>query len=316
MNFWQILAAVAPVFLIIGTGSFLRLLGWMKPEADSSLLKVGVNVLFPALITDTILGNPLLSRVADLWMPPLLGFALIAISFLCMMLILKPLRLPEDTFRAGIVSAGMQNYGYLVIPLVESLYDRETLGVLFLHNLGVETAMWSLAVWILSNGRAGSFWKHVLNIPVLAIVCSGILNLLQAHQWLPSFFCKSAHLLGQAAIPLALLLTGATLYDLAMQRTNGKTTVSGLSVALCARLILLPILFLLAVKAIPMGTPLQRVLVLQAAMPSAMMPAVLCRLHGSDARFSLQIILATTFIGLLSIPLWLKFGLNWFALAQ
>jgi predicted permease len=311
MNFEQLLNAVAPVFAIIGAGVFLRLMGWMKAEADPSLLNIGVNLLYPALIADTILGNSLLSRPKDLWLPPTLAFGIIALSMAIVLLLLLPLRLPPDTLRAGVVCAGMQNYGYLVIPLVESLYDRETLGVLFLHNLGVELAMWSLAVSILSHGKGGPFWKHLINLPVLSIAASGLLNLVNAQQWMPLFLRKSMHMLGLAAIPLALLLTGGTLIDLFRQRSEGRSQFAGLSVALLARLALLPALILLIARYLPMPVPLQRILVLQASMPAAMLPAVLCRHYQSDSRFSLQIILATTAIGLLTIPLWIRLGLHW-----
>jgi predicted permease len=311
MNFLQLLQTVAPVFTIIAAGVFLRLAGWMKPEADSSLLNIGVNLLYPALIADTILGNSLLSRAGDLWLPPTLAFSVIALSMGLVLLLLLPLRLPSDTLRAGVVCAGMQNYGYLVIPLVESLYDRDTLGVLFLHNLGVELAMWSLAVSVLSHGKGGSFWKNLLNVPVLSIAASGLLNLVHAQSWLPLFLRKSLHVLGQAAIPLALLLTGATLIDLARQRSSGPTPIAALGLSLVARLALLPLLMLALARWLPMPQALQRILILQAAMPAAMLPAVLCRHYQSDSRFSLQIILATTAIGLVTIPLWLRFGLHW-----
>lgn len=313
MNFFQILSTVAPVFAVVGAGVFLRLMGWMRAEADTTLLKVGVNLLFPALIADTILGNALLSRAGDLWLPPVLGFGIIAVSMGILYLLLLPLGLPQDTLRAGVVTAGVQNYGYLVIPLVEALYDRDTLGVLFLHNLGVELAMWSLVVSILSHGKGGGFWKHVLNIPVLAIAGSGLLNLAHAQDWLPVFLRKSMHMLGQAAVPVALLLTGGTLIDLFRQRSAGRTPFAGLSVVLAARLALLPVLILALARWLPMPAHLQRILVLQAAMPAAMLPVVLCRHHHSDARFSLQIILATTAVGLVTIPLWLKFGIHWMA---
>lgn len=313
MNFLQILAIVAPVFVMIASGAGLRVLGWLKPEADSSLLKIGVNLLYPALIADTILGNALLARATDLGGPPAIGFLLIVCSLGISALVLWPLKLPSHTMRAGLVSTGMQNYGYLVIPLVEALYDRETLGVLFMHNLGVELAMWSLVVWILSSGHGGGFWRHLLNVPVIAILASGALNLINANIWLPVFLRKSLHNMGQAAIPIALILTGATLYDLFRQRSEEPISFPGLTLAMMTRLLLLPAIVLGLAKLLPLSEPLKRILVLQAAMPSAMMPAVLCKHYKSDARFSLQIILLSTLIGLVTIPLWIRIGLPFIA---
>ena len=147
MNFFDLLGIVAPVFLVLSVGFGLRRMLWMVPESDSSVLKLGVNVLFPALILDTILGNPLLARPSVLWFPPLLAFLVITLSMLLVALLLAPFKLPRATVGAAVVTAGVQNFGYMVIPLVEALFDRETLGLLFVHNLGVEIAMWSIGVW-------------------------------------------------------------------------------------------------------------------------------------------------------------------------
>ena len=313
MHFLQLLSIVAPIFVMTGSGVLLRHLGWLRREADTSLLKVGVNFLFPALIADTILGNTKLASISTLWQPPVIGFALILLSILITSALLAPLKLAPDTFRAGIVTSGMQNYGYLVIPIVQALYDRETLGVLFMHNLGIEIAMWTVVVWLLSNGREGSFWKHLFTIPVQAIVFSGILNLLHADRWLPTFVRESLHQIGQAALPIALILAGATLFDLAREHSTTPPPRSALFLACFARLILLPILILSSAfflpRLLPIPTSLQQVLIIQAAMPAAMLPVVLCRHYGSDARFSLKIVLITTCASLLTIPLWLKFGI-------
>lgn len=314
MNFFDLLGIVAPVFLVAGIGFGLRRIRWMAPEADASVLKLGVNVMFPALILDTILGNPLLAHPSALWFPPLLAFLVIVLSMLLVALLLLPIKLPRATVGAAVVTAGVQNFGYMVIPLVEVLFDRETLGLLFVHNLGVETAMWSIGVWVLTRGGGGTFWKHLLSGPPFAILCALLLNLLHAHEWLPLFVRKALHMLGQASIPLALLLTGATIYDQVRDRQEGRSHYGALTLALLARVALLPLLILAIARWVPMEESLRKILVLQAAMPAAIMPVVICRLFHADSRMSVQIILASTAISLLTIPLWIKAGLWWIAL--
>lgn len=313
MNFFEILRIVAPVFLLVGGGALFRHLRWMTPEGDGTLLKLGVNVLLPALIADTVLGNPLLANLGDLGFPPVLGFGVIVASMGIVAVMLAPLKLPAETSGAGVITAGVQNFGYLVIPLVEALYDRETLGVLFIHNLGVEIAMWSVGVWILARKTEGGSWKKLISAPAVAVVSSGLLNVFHADQWLPIVLRKSLHMLGQTAIPLAILLTGATMFDQLRSANQNQTKHKALSVALLARMAILPILILAVAKWLPMQTALRNVLVLQAAMPSALMPVVICRQHSADSRFCVQIILASTALGLVTIPLWIRFGITWVA---
>jgi predicted permease len=310
VNFLQILGIVTPVFLLVALGGLLRRIQWMTPEADSTLLKLGANVLMPALIADSVLGNSLLAHAGALWLPPVLGFLLVAISMAIVALLLAPCRVPQATNGAGIISAGVQNFGYMVVPLAEVFYQRETLGVLFLHNLGVEVAMWCLGIWVLTRQAGGSFWRRLVNAPSLAILASGALNLLHANEWLPVFFRKSLHMLGQAAIPVALLLAGVTLYDQLRTTHEERPRYGALSLAVTARILILPLLYFATARWLPMPEALRSVLILQGAMPSAMMPIVICRLHKADSRFSIQIILLTTLISLVTIPLWIRFGLS------
>jgi len=313
VNFLQILKIVAPVFILVGAGALFRKLRWMSQEGDTSLLKLGVNVLLPALIADTVLDNPLLTKAGDLGFPPLIGFSLITASMGVVALMLAPLRLPPETNGAGIITAGVQNFGYMVIPLVEALYDRETLGVLFLHNLGVEVAMWSVGIWVLAKNQGGPAWKRLINIPTLAILSSCLFNLFHANTWMPSVLRKALHMLGQAAIPLAILLTGATMYDQMRQATREHPRYKALSIAMLARMAVLPLLILAVARWVPMAKALQNVLVMQAAMPSALMPVVLCRHHSADSRFSVHIILFSSALGLFTIPLWIRFGMEFVA---
>jgi len=190
------------------------------------------------------------------------------------------------------------------------LFDRQTLGVLFLHNLGVEIAMWSVGVWVLARKQGGHAWKSILNVPTIAILGSCLLNLIHANDWLPSVLRKALHMLGQAAIPLAILLTGATIYDQIRISTQERPKYKALSLALLARMAVLPLFILSIAKWVPMTKALQNVLVMQAAMPSAMMPVVICRHHSADSRFCVQIILFSTVLGLATIPLWIRFGME------
>lgn len=314
MSYLTLLGAVAPVFVILVAGYSLRRLGWLTAEADRSLLQVGVNFLYPCLIADTILGNPALSKFGNLVVPPIIGFGTVAGGFLICLLVGKALRLEPATRRSFSFTTGLYNYGYLPIPLVQAFYNRETLGVLFTFNLGVEIALWTVGIWILSGASGKDAWRNILNVPILAILASVILNLAGAHAWMPRFVGTTMHMLGQSAIPLALLLTGATLADLV---AHGN--LIGQRVPLIAsnllRLAILPLAFLALAKAIPMSAPLQRILVIQAAMPAAMIPIILAKHYKADSAHALQIVLSSTLLGLLTIPLWLRFGFWLLALA-
>jgi hypothetical protein len=216
------------------------------------------------------------------------------------------LRWPQPA-RTFAFSAAVPNWGYLPVPLVQQLFGTNTMGVLFVHNIGLELALWSAGVWLLSG--SGS-WRKVFTVPFFAILGALTLNLLNAGVWLPRVVLDSLHMLGLAAIPLSLLLTGATLADsVGALRDDRRALVT---VAGCVvRVGLLPPLFLAAAYWLPVSLDLKRILVVQAAMPCAMVPIILSRHFRGDVGTAVQIVIASTALGLLTIPLWLRIGFAW-----
>ncbi len=68
-----LLGAVLPVFGVMLAGFFLRRFRWLTADADQSLLRLCVNLLLPALIFESVLGNQTLRRPENLFLPLLVG---------------------------------------------------------------------------------------------------------------------------------------------------------------------------------------------------------------------------------------------------
>jgi predicted permease len=118
------------------------------------------------------------------------------------------------------------------------------------------------------------------------------------------------HLSAACAIPLGLMLIGATLVEyLGRPRELYDTRVTLASIFL--RLGLLPVAFLLLAKFLPCPVELKRVIVIEAAMPAGILPIVIARHYGGQPLTAVQVVVATTVVGLLVIPLWLRVGLAW-----
>jgi predicted permease len=51
-------------------------------------------------------------------------------------------------------------------------------------------------------------------------------------------------------------------------------------------------------------------MLLQAAMPSAVFPILLARHYGGDPPTAMRVVIGTSVAGLLTIPLWVRFGMR------
>ncbi len=310
-DYLPLLAAVAPVFIVIGLGWLIRRIGWLTEEADASLLRVIVNLLYPCLILDTILGNRALEKAGNVLLAPVVGFVTVAAGYgLCYAL--GPLfgaREPRQR-RTFAFTTGIYNYGYLALPIAQSRFGSETSGVLFIHNLGVEIALWTVGIMVITGHARGGGWRQMFNGPVIAIVCAAALHFAGARTWMPSVVLTAVHSLGATALPLGLILTGATFADHMRSLSTNSRALTTFGACLL-RLGLLPLLMLALARWLPCPIELRRVMVIQAAMPCAVVPVILAKLYGGDPASALRIILFTSALGLLTIPFWLQLGLRW-----
>ncbi len=310
-GYWSLLALVLPIFAVIAAGAAARRIGWLKPEADESLLKLVVNLLYPCLIFDHVLGNEALRVPGNLFYGPLLGFASMAGGILLAYAVAKRAGFAVGSgLRTFAFSVGIFNYGYMAIPLVEELFGRETLGVLFVFNVGCEAAIWTVGILVLAGVSFRDGWRRVLNPPVYALVAAVLLNLTGGGAWLPVILRQAVHMIGQCAVPLGLLVIGATLVEyIAAPRTLVDRRVTPLACAL--RLGAIPLAMLGVAVWAPIPRELREVLVVQAAMPAGILPIVIAKHHGGRPLTAVQVVLGTTAMGLFVVPLWLKLGLRW-----
>lgn len=297
---------VLPVFLVIAAGYAMRRAHILTRQADESLLGILVKLFIPCLALDVILGNEALRSPAHLLLPPLLGFASvvigIAVCWAAAVLFLKP-GAERRTFAA---TTGLQNYAYIPLPLSAALFDREVTGVLMAFNLGVEIALWSVVVATLA-GRGGGNWRRLANPPIFVVIIASAINACGGAAFVPDAVHTSFHMLGQCAVPLGLVLTGAVLADYVtphVLRTGWTTTIA----ALVLRLGILPPVLLGVGLLIPHDGALRAVMVLQAAMPCAVFPIALTKIHHGDMPTALRTILGTSIAGIFVIPLWLWAG--------
>ncbi len=325
--------AVTSVFAVVGAGVVARQRGWLSEEADQSLLRLIINLLMPCLILDTIVGNLALKETRNLVYPPLVGLSTLLLGFAIGLLVAqlgKRLTGLNSAAQRGTFAAcvGIYNYGYIPIPLVSLLFldtavRNATMGVLFVHNMGVELGIWTAGVMLLSGRPGRHWWRQVLNPPCLSILVALAVNAVYfSAEGLatPKFLATSMlaigqaiHWLGQSAIPLSMVLIGATVAD--QIRPNGAhgSRADAAKVMLWAcllRLAVLPLAFLAIGLVVPCTAELRRVIVLQAAMPAAVFPIVMTRHYGGDPRTALRIVLATSLVSLVTIPLWIPAGLR------
>lgn len=314
-SYGQLFLLILPVFAMIGLGVALRRWQWITEAGEDSLFKLVVRVTFPCLIFESIVANPTLRDPANLLLAPTLGFGLSLVSMVVGWYAARALGLTiGHGLRTFALAVGLTNYGYLPLPLMDAMFGPESRALLLVHNVGVEAAIWTGGVLVVTGLSPLAGWRKLINAPVIALFVALTVNLSGAAPHVPAVVMSLVHALALCAIPLGLVLSGASLQphlDDPRQLVDPRVTLT----AWLLRLGLLPFVYLLAARYLPASVELKRVLVVQAAMPSAVISIIVARVYGGQPLVAVQIILGTTALALFTIPLWIRFGLAFAGLA-
>jgi predicted permease len=309
----HVFLAIIPVFLMVATGALFHRFAWIQPEVETGLMRLNLNLFFPSFILGKVIGDPVLRNPGTVAWSILSGYLVVAIG-----LILSGLAAELLRFRTGqgkrtfTVVTAIQNYGFVALPVLSSLFGEGPIGVLFLHGMGVELAMWTLGVMIL-RGFSQANWRSVVNGPCIAVVSGLLLHYLGAEHWLPGPILVTFRSLGTCAVPIALFAIGAAIASQAELEAwmFQPRTVFGAGLM---RLGLIPAAMLGLAHALPVEPEIKKVLLVQAAMPAAVFPIILTRLYGGHPATAIQIVLSTTILSLGTMPVILKWGARWLSL--
>ena len=314
MSYWQLLALVVPVFALIGVGVVVRRVHWIEGEAETSLIRIVVNLCYPALIFESVAGNTALRSPGNLLLPPLVGFGITFLGIRAGLIMAKAIGLQVGTgLRTFALAVGITNYGYLPLPIMEGIWGPESRGVLLVHNVGVEVAIWTVGLLVLSGQSLREGWRRLVSPMIITLALAVVCNLAGFTPHLPKVATDLVHALGICGVPLGLMMTGVSLASfLDEPRHLFDAKIAGAAAAL--RLGVLPLALILLAKYLPCSVELKRVIIVQAAMPVAMVSVILARLYGGNPRTAVQIVLGTTAVGIFTIPLWISAGLAWVGL--
>lgn len=311
---WPIVSRVLGVFLVMAIGAACRKRHWLTREADRSLANLTANVLLPALFVERILADEQLNSLTTAWLPGAFGFVTTAIGFAISLAVARLfgrfIGLDTDAKqRSFAICVGICNYGYIPLPLAEHFFPGAVVE-LILHNVGVDLALWSVGLAVIS-GSAGGGWKRaVLSPPVIAALIAILLKQSGAHHYLPQPMLQAIGALGDCSIPMGLLLSGAIIIDF-MREADWRGAWPTITASILLRQGIYPVLMLMTASLLATTEDLQQVLVLQAAMPAAVFPIVMVRLFEKDTATALRVVLSTSLAGVVLIPVWLAIGKWW-----
>lgn len=289
--------AILPIFALIVLGYLLGWRQWLTAESASGLANITFKLFMPTLLFAGIAKASLAEGLSPMlllayYLPVLLVFTLVNVLAHWRRGSASPL---------GLVAAFSNNV-LVGIPLIASLMGTDGLvyvfAILMLHSL----TLFSLHSFYAAfgsqervDGRA--LLKNLANPMIIGLLLGALLNI--SGLMVPDSLWRVVTWLGQAALPCALIVLGASL---SRYRLRPTTEAWGLTFA---KLALFPtMVWLLSGLQPGLNDSARTVLVLLAACPSGVNVMAFCRTAEDNRSVSAAISLSTL-LSAATLPLWM-----------
>ncbi len=299
------------MYQAIGTAAFMiisgvlwrlfRPLGSDPDQMRQALTSLVYVFLLPALV------------LLVLWRAPL-GLDAIRITFISASCVFAGLlmariwfhwqRVSSKTLGTVLIAGGWGNFTYLGLPVLEGTLGPWARAVAIQFDLFAATPL-LLSLGIILASKYGdkpatdNIFIELLKVPPIWAALAGItLNYFQVPMggWLQDLL----EMLAAGVIPLMLFATGLALRWVPGWRQRLPVVVPVLAI----RLLIVPAAVLGFAVLLGVGGGLRTAVVLEAAMPSMVLGLVLCDRFGLDTNLYAEIVVVTTAMAAITLPLW------------
>ena len=307
-TFIPVFKAVLAIFFIAIASGFLVRRNIIKQSDIQSLSHITIVVLLPCLFFSKIVSSFNPSGFIYWWLLPLVAFMMIGLALGMAFLLFYKKRKQKKAIMAV---ASFMNANYMVLPIATMLYTKELdefLTYCFLFILGVSTALWSVGKYMVTAGENEKIkFKELLNPPLIASLGSILIVLAGGAPFIPSAIMVPVDFIGQAAIPIATIVLGATLGSVSVRKMPPMADiikVVGIKLFIIPALV---ILFLSQTQWLIHYPLIADLLVLQASVAPATLLIVQVRKYGGNAQEVGSMMLINYAVCIFTIPAWLTF---------
>jgi predicted permease len=287
-----------PILLAAGIGFALAKLLKINPRPLSQVI---FYVFSPILVFKLMIGSQLSNK--DIFQTLVIASILMAIVGILTWLIGRALKFDRKILAAVIITAMFMNAGNYGLPLTDFAFGAAALA--FASVFFVVNAMFTntIGVVIASSGSMSVLTaiKGLVKFPAIYALAAGIL-FLRFNWQLPSGLDRVVTLLSNAAIPCMLVLLGMQLVNI---RLNGQRLPLLLTSSM--RLLIAPLLAIALTRLFHVSIPATQAVVLEAAMPVAVMTTILATEFDVEPSFVTAAVLLTTLLSPLTLTPLLAF---------
>lgn len=305
VTFHTSVIAVAQIFAMGALGFGLIRSGIIQESGLKLLSFLSVNIFFPLFIFNQIVSHFNAVTMPFWWEFPLITISLALTGLLVSSLVMLRHKGPvKDGFLA--VSC-LNNGGYFPLLIAMSLPLGQLAGQVYtsviLSIIGFDLCLWSLGVWLVTKDGSGRIdLTRLFNPPLISMFAAMIIVLTMGGSIVPHAFLVPVKIVGDAALPVAMIVIGGNLSLTATHKINW-IQVTGASMI---KLMVLPLITLVVLSYVKLNPLVSFVAIIQATMPCSITISIIARNYETKNQdFINQGIFMTHLLSMITIPIFL-----------
>lgn len=296
------LEAVAPMFLIMAVGFFVRRKGLLSEQDVRHMNKMVFLTLFPPLMFTNLYGHEL-DNILDLKLVVFTVSAILTVYALAFVIVLRIEKNPRS--RGAMIHAIYRsNFVIMGLPIVSNIFGDENLAVTSMMVTIVVPVFNVMAVITLEIFRGGKpdalhILKGIAKNPLILGAMAGLIAVLTGLQ-LPPVVEKTVEMMSGAATPVALLLLGASFDFQSLERCKRN-----LMICLAGRLVIVPAVALTAGVLLGFRDVALVTLIAVFASPTAVSSFTMAQQMDSDDELAGNCVIFSSMLSCFTMFLWI-----------
>ncbi len=292
------------LFSFMVLGYFLNYKSILPHNTSTSISKLETNVLVPCLVFNTFYNYCTVENISKKWNYILYGAVVVLISMLIAFFLSK-LFSKEDYLRNIYkYSFTVSNFGFMGNAVVLGIFGENVLFDYLIFTLPFNLYVYSLGITALKPKKEDDkfSFKAFINPVCVSMVLGAFFGLLKIP--FPKFLVTAIASAGSCMSPLAMILTGFIIGNFSFKKLLSQKKIY---IASVIRLIILPLIFVLALKALKTDETVIMLTLCGTAMPLGLNTIVFPASYGGDTTPGASMALISNILSLITIPI--MFGL-------
>lgn len=298
--FTAVISRIGVLFSFILIGFILKRGNFIPKEATVVFSRMENKVFMPSVVINTFWTNCTLKNVSTRWMYIVYSSVLLIICIIAAYIISRYLSNDEYIRKVYRYSLSVSNFGFVGTAMIQGIYGAESVELFdyMMFTLPLNLFTYSIGIsWLIPNKKSEFSIKTFINPIFIALVTGAVLGLTEVPKtdFISSIISGAANCMS----PIAMILTGIVIgsYELKSLLSYWQNyVITGI------RLVGLPLLFVLVLKAIKAPSEIIIVTLCANAMPLGLNTVIIPSAYGENPRIGAGLALVSQIAAVVTIP--------------